>query len=41
MRDLNIKAKDSANVGEKLATYKKWFDGMRRFFTVKILPPSK
>ncbi len=41
MKDLKIKARDNANVGERLATYKRWFNGIKHFFTVKILPPRR
>lgn len=37
---LLIKTKDSSKVTDKLHTYKRWFNGMKHFFTVKTLPPG-
>lgn len=37
----NIQVKDNAQLTDKLYTYKMWFNGMKRFFTVKTLPPHK
>jgi hypothetical protein len=40
MKDLNIKTKDNAKLTDKLSTYKKWFNGVKHFFTVKSIPPK-
>lgn len=41
MKDLKIKTQDNAKLNDKLYTYKAWFNGMKHFFTVKVLPPKK
>jgi len=39
--DLEIKVKEEIKVRDELNTYKRWFNGVKHFFTVKILPPRK
>lgn len=41
MSSLRIKVSDTVKVTDKLHTYKRWFNGMKHFFTVKTLPPKK
>lgn len=38
--DLNINVGDEANVGESLNNQKPWFNGMKEFPSVKVLPPN-
>lgn len=35
----SVEVNDSIEVKDKLQTYKRWFNGMKHFFTVKVLPP--
>lgn len=37
--NLDIQVKDDASITDKLHTFKRWFNGMKHFFTVKSLPP--
>lgn len=41
MANLKINTADTIETKDKLHTYKRWFNGMKHFFTVKILPPKK
>lgn len=41
MKLLKINTQDKTIVSDKAHTYKKWFNGIKRFFTVKVLPPQK
>lgn len=41
MNDLKIRTKDDTRIVDKLYTYKKWFNGIKHFFTVKLLPPKE
>ena len=36
-----IKVSEQVKTEEKLITDKWWFNGVKRFFTVKVLPPRK
>lgn len=38
---LSIDVKDEIKVTERLATTKRWFNGAKHFFSVKVLPPQK
>lgn len=38
---LNVSVSEAVGVRDKLETYKAWFNGMKHFFTVKVLPPKK
>lgn len=40
-KTLSVKVSDAIKVKDNLNTYKKWFNGMKHFFTVKTLPPHK
>jgi hypothetical protein len=40
MTNPKIKAQDKVEVREKLHTWKKWFNGAHRFWTVKVSPPK-
>lgn len=37
----SVVASEEVGVKEKLITDKWWFNGIKRFFTVKVLPSSK
>lgn len=37
---LKISSADKVVVKDKLHTWKKWFNGIKHFFTVKTLPPN-
>jgi hypothetical protein len=39
MKKIKIVVKDNAKVIDKLDVWKKWYDGAKHFFTVKLLPP--
>lgn len=39
--NLKIKAVDKTSLTDGLGTYKRWFNGMKHFYTVKSLPPVK
>lgn len=39
MKNLEIKTDDSVKTSDKLYTYKRWFNGIKHFFTVKVNPP--
>lgn len=41
MKTLKIKVKDDITVTDKIHTYKRWFNGLKHFFTVKTLPPKQ
>lgn len=38
---LKVKTSDTVKTSDHLGTYKRWFNGMKHFFTVKALPPRK
>jgi hypothetical protein len=38
---LEVKVKDEPKLRDELTTYKRWFSGIKRFFTVKLLPPRR
>lgn len=37
----SVDVKEKIKVTEHLGTYKRWFNGVKHFFTVKVLPPSQ
>lgn len=37
----SVAVSEKVEVKEQLGTYKRWFNGVKHFFTVKVLPPSK
>jgi hypothetical protein len=39
--NLRIKTADTVAVKDKAHTFKRWFNGMKHFFTVKVLPPRR
>lgn len=41
VRTLQIKVKEDVQVSEQLSTYKRWFNGIKHFFTIKVLPPRR
>lgn len=41
LKTYSVSVKEEIQVGEKLVTDKWWFNGLKRFFTVKVLPPKK
>jgi hypothetical protein len=41
LMNLSVKVKDDVKATDKMHTYKRWFNGMKHFFTVKTLPPRK
>lgn len=41
MNDLKIRTKDDTRIEDKLYTYKRWFNGVKHFFSVKVLPAQK
>lgn len=41
MKSLKIKTSETMSVKDKTNTYKKWFNGMKHFFTIKLLPPKQ
>lgn len=41
MKDLEVKTDDSVKANDKIYTYKRWFNGLKHFFTVKVDPPKK
>lgn len=38
--DLGVEVTEEVGVGESLAKYKPWFNGIKHFFTIKTLPPK-
>lgn len=38
---LKIKVSDEITVVDKIDTNKRWFNGVKHFFTVKVLPKQK
>lgn len=40
-QSLEVNVEDKTKVRDKLDVWKKWFNGMKHFFTVKTLPPRK
>jgi hypothetical protein len=38
---LTISAKEEVKVKDDLNTWKRWFNGIKHFFTVKTLPPRQ
>lgn len=38
---LNIKTVDAVVTSDRLTTYKPWFNGAKKFFMVKALPPHR
>lgn len=41
MPHLNVKIQEDIKTEEKLHNWKKWFNGAKRFVSVKPLPPSR
>jgi hypothetical protein len=41
MSELIVKTKEKVQVNDKVHTWKHWFNGIKHFFTVKVLPPRK
>ena len=41
MRNLKIATSDQTKIVDKVDTYKRWFNGIKHFFSVKILPIQK
>lgn len=41
MKPLVVKTSDSIKAIDKMHTYKRWFNGMKHFWTVKLLPPRR
>lgn len=40
-KTLFVAVEDTVQVTDKIVTYKQWFNGVKKFFTVKVLPPRK
>jgi hypothetical protein len=40
MKPLAVKASDTIQAKDSLSTYKRWFNGVKHFLTVKRLPPN-
>lgn len=40
-KTFSVGVSETIQVQEQLSTYKRWFNGVKKFFTVKVLPPSK
>ena len=36
-----INVKEDVKVDEKLDTFKRWFDGVKHFITIKLTPPPR
>lgn len=41
MKPLVINTKDKTKAKDNLDTYKQWFNGIKHFFTLKVLPPRQ
>lgn len=39
-KSLKINVKEETKPKDHLETYKKWFNGLKHFYTVKVNPPS-
>jgi hypothetical protein len=39
LKHLTVSVSDDIKATDRLHTYKRWFNGMKHFFTVKTLPP--
>jgi hypothetical protein len=39
--EFSINVPEDVNIMDNLGTYKPWFNGMKHFYTVKPLPPTK
>lgn len=40
-KTLRIKVTDRVSVRDKNDTQKSWFNGLKHFFTIKVLPPRR
>lgn len=37
---LAVSVKENVTTTDKMHTYKRWFNGMKHFYTAKVLPPK-
>lgn len=40
-KTLKIKVKDETTVTDDLAVFKPWYNGVKKFYSIKILPPER
>lgn len=41
MKELRINIQEKVETKDTLDVYKKWFNGLHHFYTIKVLPPKK
>lgn len=38
-KDIKVQTKESVSLAENLFNYKRWFNGLKKFGAVKLIPP--